>query len=422
LLAFRHPHSDPVQRIASASGAAMDREEEIPFERLGIPKALRELVVASAPHEDRLALAEGILVDQPSELLGCAYLLAQDPSDEVRAAAAKTLRAMPEDVVASLITQSTPTKMLEFLAVLLNRSPLLDARIVNIRNANDRTITLIAERADAELCERLCYNRDRLLMTPRVYVALHGNRRCRDEHLMKAEAFLRMNNMLPDVPDQRGGGGSSSIEDEVEAALSGQQSIALQELGDGHLQLFDLDATGDDDDLFQGFDFEFSNDMTNFDWDMTEEREGHSPEDELKLEKKIAVMTVGQKIKLAHVGNKTVRALLIKDRNKQVSMAVVKSGRLTDGEVKNLAGNRNINDEVLREVASNREFLRKYPVKVALVNNPKTPPSLGVRLVGSLQKKDLQDLTRNRNVSSVVRQTAIRLFKQKYRSEGSKKK
>jgi hypothetical protein len=400
----------------------MDREEEIPFERLGIPKALRELVLPSAPHEDRLALAEGHLTDQPSELLGCAYLLAQDPSDQVRAAAVGTLRGMPEDVIAPLVTQSSPTKMLEFLAVLRPDAPLLDARLINIRNANDRTVTMIAERADADLCERICYNRERLLMTPRVYVALHGNHRCADEHLRKAESFLRMNQLLPDVPQVRDLGGGVSVEAEVEAALAGKQSIALAELEDGKLQLFDLDEVGEDDDLFQGFDFEFTDDLSAFSWDLTEDSESTSPDDELKLEKKIAAMTVGQKIKLAHVGNKTVRSLLLKDRNKQVSMAVVKSGRLTDGEVKNIAGNRNINDEVLREVATTREFLRKYPVKVALVNNPKTPPSLGVRLVGSLQKKDLQDLTRNRNVSSVVRQTAIRLFKQKYRSEGTKKK
>jgi hypothetical protein len=398
----------------------MNEEEEIPFDRLGVPRALRELVVASAPIDDRLAIAQGLLTNEPSELLGCCYLLAQDPSADVRAAAAGTLRNMPEHVLAPLVTQSSPTKLLEFLAVLRTDAPLLDTRIMTIRNANDRTIILIAERADADLCERICFNRERLLMTPRVYVALHDNPRCSGEDLGKAASFLRMNRMLPEVPDARPGA-AVDLEAEVEAALAGAQSIALQQREEAGLELFDLDAPDAEDDLFHGFDFEFTDDLSSFSWDLTDES-GMSADDELKLEKKIAAMTVGQKIKLAHVGNKTVRTLLLKDRNKQVSMAVVKSGRLTDGEIKSIAGNRNIEDEVLREVATNREFIRKYPVKVALVNNPKTPPSVGVRLIGALQKRDLQDLTRNHNVPSVIRQTAIRLFKQKFRSEGTQKK
>ena len=398
----------------------MNEEEAIPFERLGVPKALRELVVPSAPLDDRLAIAQGMLTDRPSELLGCCYLLAQDPSPDVRAAAAGVLRNMPEHELAPLVTQESPTKLLEFLAVLRTDASLLDTRIMTIRNANDRTITLVAERADALLCERTCYNRERLLMTPRVYIALHGNPNCLDEHLGKAASFLRMNKLLPEVPDARPGAGID-IEAEVEAALTGAQSIALQQLESSGLELFDLDAPDEEDDLFHGFDFEFTDDLSSFSWDLTEDGQA-SPDDEIKLEKKIGGMTVGQKIKLAHVGNKTVRSILLKDRNKQVTMAVIKSGRLTDGEVKSIAGNRNIEDEVLREVATNREFIRKYPVKVALVNNPKTPPSVGVRLVPMLQKRDLQDLTRNHNIPSVIRQTAIRLFKKKFRSEGSKKK
>ena len=98
-----------------------------------------------------------------------------------------------------------------------------------------------------------------------------------------------------------------------------------------------------------------------------------------------------------------------------VAVAVVKSGRMTDGEVANCAGNRNLSDDVIREIARNNEFIRKYPVKVALVNNPKTPPSLAMAFVNSLHKKDLQSLARNRNVSSVISNAARKRFKAKFR-------
>ena len=401
----------------------IDDVEEIPFDRLGIPKALRELVIPDAPVEDRLAIAQGELTDDTAALMGCCYLLAQDPSPDVRAAAVRAMRTLPEDEMVPLVGQTSSTMLLEFIALTRTDAPLLDARIMTIRNANDRACIAITERADADLCERLCYNRDRLLMTPRVYVALHGNPACTDELLGKAASFLRMNRLLPEVPESRGlGAAGVDLEAEVQAALSGGRSIALQQQEDGGLELFELDVDDDDGDLFHGFDFEFTDDLSSFSWDLTDDRDGSSHEEEMKIEKKIANMTVGQKVRLAHLGNKTARGILLKDRNKQVTMAVIKSGRLTDGEVKSIAGSKNIDDEVLREVAGTREFLRRYPVKVALVNNPKTPPSVGVRLVGTLQKRDLQDLTRNHNIPSVIRQTAIRLFKQKYRSEGTKKK
>ena len=124
-------------------------------------------------------------------------------------------------------------------------------------------------------------------------------------------------------------------------------------------------------------------------------------------------MPPGKKIKLAYLGNKESRGILLRDRNKQVALAVVKSGRMTDGEAASAAGNRNVSMDVLREIADNREFMRKYPIKVALVNNPRTPPSVAVPIVSQLQKRDLEQLARNRNVSSVLFTMAAKLMKQK---------
>ena len=126
-------------------------------------------------------------------------------------------------------------------------------------------------------------------------------------------------------------------------------------------------------------------------------------------------MGVGEKIKLAYLGNQEARKVLIRDSNKIVAAAVVKSGRLTPNEVTSIAGNKNLADDVLREIATNAEFTRKYPVRVALVNNPKTPVSIAIGFISQLQKKDLQQLANNRGVSSTIFGTAKKLFKSKYR-------
>ena len=93
------------------------------------------------------------------------------------------------------------------------------------------------------------------------------------------------------------------------------------------------------------------------------------------------------KIKLAYKGNKEARSILIRDTNKSVAVAVVKSGRLTDGEVASYAGNRNLADDGLRD--KHQQCIHSHPVKVALVNNPASP-SLAMGFVGLLHK-DLQN-------------------------------
>ena len=166
------------------------------------------------------------------------------------------------------------------------------------------------------------------------------------------------------------------------------------------------------------FDFRSEQDVE-FSFDLTGESRQNPDEDEeeeyISMEQRIKNMTVGHKIKLAFKGNKEARSILIRDTNKSVAVAVVKSGRLTDGEVSNYAGNRNLSDEVIREISCNKEFIRKYPVKVALVNNPKTPVSTALGFVSLLHKRDLQHLSRNKNVSSVISSAAMKRFKEKFR-------
>ena len=166
-----------------------------------------------------------------------------------------------------------------------------------------------------------------------------------------------------------------------------------------------------------GAEFTFSTDRGGEDdWDLELlEDHGERVDDDTMstIAKLVSKMSVGQKIKLAYLGNKEVRELLIKDTNKMVAAAVVKAGRLTEPEVVRAASNRSINDEVLRLIARNREWVRKYQVKVALVSNPKTPVGTSMGLISHLLPQDLKSLAANRNVSSVLFTAAKSRLKQR---------
>jgi hypothetical protein len=126
----------------------------------------------------------------------------------------------------------------------------------------------------------------------------------------------------------------------------------------------------------------------------------------LTLSQKIMKMNISEKIKLATKGNKEARTVLIRDSNKLVSVAVIRSPRITEGEVLTQAQNKICPDDVLRVIYSNREWLRMYSVKLALVKNPKVPQGVSMRLLGQLHESDVKTLARDKNVPGSVQMMA----------------
>ena len=124
-------------------------------------------------------------------------------------------------------------------------------------------------------------------------------------------------------------------------------------------------------------------------------------------------MGVGEKIKAAMTGDKEWRTILIKDSNKLVSVAVVKNPRITEGEVLSIAKSAVQNEEIMRVVCANKEWVKSAKIRKALVENIKTPLPAALRFVVTLTEKDLSSLAKNKNVSSVVASQARRLLASK---------
>ncbi len=155
--------------------------------------------------------------------------------------------------------------------------------------------------------------------------------------------------------------------------------------------------------------------MSEFSWDVL--MEADTPLDDqarLTLEQYISSLSIGKKIKLAYKGNSEARKILVRDRNKLVASAVIKSGRCTENEVVSFAGNRNLDREVIRLIANSSELTRKYPVRLALTNNSKCPPAIAMNFMKQLVKRDLATLTRNRNVSAGLTKQAKLFYRQKF--------
>jgi hypothetical protein len=134
---------------------------------------------------------------------------------------------------------------------------------------------------------------------------------------------------------------------------------------------------------------------------------------QLTLLQRLGSMRVGERIKLAVRGNRGERMVLIRDRSKLVSLAVLASPKVNESEMETYAAMKNVQEAVLRAIASNRKNLKNYGVVKTLVNNPKTPLDVGLPLVSHLLLKDLRSLAVNKNLNETVRKQAMRLFVRK---------
>jgi hypothetical protein len=118
---------------------------------------------------------------------------------------------------------------------------------------------------------------------------------------------------------------------------------------------------------------------------------------------KLAAMNVAQRMSVAMKGTREERAILIRDPNKIVSVAVLSSPKVTEAEVESFAKMANVSDEILRIIATTRAYVKNYNIVSALVKNAKTPAALSMN---RLNDKDLRALSTNRNVPEILRVTA----------------
>lgn len=153
------------------------------------------------------------------------------------------------------------------------------------------------------------------------------------------------------------------------------------------------------------------------------ETEGERPEDDkseseefLSKYQLLQQMGVGEKIKMALTGDKEWRSLLIKDSNKLVCGSVIKNPRITDAEILALTKGTVQNDEVMRLICTNKEWVKNSKIRVALVANNKTPLPYALKFMSSLSEKDLALLAKSKNVSSVIATQARRTLLNKKKS------
>lgn len=143
-----------------------------------------------------------------------------------------------------------------------------------------------------------------------------------------------------------------------------------------------------------------------------EDAEGPAPRS-MSLYAEIKAMSLPQRVKLAMKGNRESRNILLRDTNKMIQRMVLQNPRITEDEVLVIAKDRNADTELLRQIGDNRDWLSHYSIRSALVENARTPLAISLRLLKTLQDREIRVLSKSKNVASAVSGQARRMMFQK---------
>jgi hypothetical protein len=345
----------------------------------------RRFADPEAPLEARMLAARGALPLPPDKIASVLFALSFDPDPEVKERALQSLEELPDRVVLPTLSADVHPGLLAWLAG-RNRSDGARIERLALNSAtSDETICELAALPFPRVVEIIAHNQTRLLRCPEILDALGDNPLTSASTIDRILEFLGLHRTEGEEPSP------PPVSD-----------IPLEEADEATLAAANLD------------------DPSGLPPELLEERElpvdiDAEPEDDRgkSIYTLVQNMRIIDKVKLARFGNGEARAILVRDRNRIVASAAVRSPKITENEIVSIAKSRNVCDEVLRIVAGSRTWTGSYRVQLGLVTNPKTPIGSAIKFLNYLTDRDLKAIMRSRDVSAPISTQARRILAKK---------
>jgi hypothetical protein len=334
----------------------------------------QSLLTEATPKKVRMMIARGLAPLPPGEMIEFLVRLLKDNDAEVSSQAEKTLISWDkEEILVQLKSPECPPSILEYFAAGADSESILQAILANPSSPNE-LIQSLAATIPLHLLEALLDNRVRIIEFPPILDGIRKNPAATSEVLRLAQEI--------EVEFLGGKKREYAVEKGEEAASLEEPSLELE---------FDVPP----DDLAL---------------------EGLPLDDEARqseIMKRLASLPVREKIRYALFGNREIRTMLIRDTNREVARAALRSPKLTDNEIEAIAAMRSVGEDILREIGNSKSWTKSYMVVHNLVRNPKTPPVISQRLLFRLRVQDLMMLTRDRSIPDALRYNAGRTLRQR---------
>lgn len=327
--------------------------------KIKIPSEVARIIGKWGSHKLRLAAARGAVPMSGPNLVMALFVFCHGENQELKNEALNTLNTLPEKILlAALSTEDLHPAVIDLIVRHHYQNPAIMQSALAHRMIGLKSLMFLAEESSDEVLDMLSHQDDLLRKVDALRQAVINNPHA-EKHMKLRLGWVEA--VAETVQSEPEPSSASGPEDEGEAQ---QNAPWLEDYDEEKLSKYQL----------------------------------------------LQTMPVAEKIRIAMTGDKEWRTLLLRESNKQVNTAVLKNPRITEGEVITVAKNRSSNDELIRLIVQNREWVKLYEVKKALVMHPRTPLQMAMRFMTFLGEKDLKDLAKSREVTQVIVNNARRLL------------
>lgn len=439
--------------------------DHAPLTEAQLGPMVTKMVGAAAPPQMRRMVAGGMAPLPPRDLVIGLYQLWVLNEDPFAEQAARTAEALPRPIFDGAVADASLLPgIIDFLArKVIRKAELLD-QLVRHPQVSDETIIGVARVCPDMVCDTLADNQERWLRCPKIAESLYRNPNAKmsvvhrmlelaeREHLdLRLPGMEEIRSVMrgESVDPSRDGlfrravrGQGEELDEQVDKLAAARVDEDLDELlegaadgeevgegvdaGDGDLAL--VAATESAGPAEQSSDDHASEQLppTEIDDELAANDAAPAAEAEAEVEvdpvaeaasmaasrenrlSQLLQMRPLEKIRAALLGDQFDRSILVRDSNKMVAMATIKSPKIRDDEIVGYSANRSLSHDVIRYIANRRDWVRLYQVKFNLVMNPKTPMSRAMALLAHLHATDVRKVARSKNISSALAKAAKR--------------
>ncbi len=366
-----------------------------PADLSALPGPVQRIVAPGGPAPARLGVAKGVLPGlRPEAIVLVVAVLASDADEALASTAKKTLETLAPPILAGALAAELQPVAIDALArAFATRVDVLE-RLVPSPSIHEDTLTWLAAAGSEAVTELVATNETRLLAHPSIIEKLYLNKNTR---MSTADRLIDL--AARSGIELHGIGG-------FREAVAALDEAALVEAGVSTFEDQVFATTGDlADELDVGRD------------EHTHEHDESGAEVPTKkllpIHAQLKELSISGRIRRAILGTAAERQILVRDANKLVAAAAVRSPQIQEPEIVRISSSRNTNEEAMRIIGANGEWLKNHQIKYNLVSNPKTPFAVASRLVLHMREHELKQLERSRDVPAPVRQAATQQLKRK---------
>lgn len=377
--------------------------------------AHRKALDPASPMPARMMAARGMAPLPPREMVMVLAGLSLDTDTALADAARASLVKLPDKIYDTALAAALPAAALAPIALALTGRDGPLEKLVLARTTPDPVVAQVAGLASEKLAEIIANDQERLLRSHDVVGALRTNTSLLRSSLDRVFDFLvRAGVIYDDFPeaaealarlsstDFEKAAAQIDLPPEVQALLEPEVAVAPPPAAEPPSAVEDIAE---------------QREVAKAAEDVEDALEANIPQEEkekrIPMLKLVGTLNIAQKVALAMRGNKEARTLLVRDSNRLVAVAAIRSPRMTEGEVKSVAASRTVHDDVIRIIVNSRELSRSYGVKLALASNPKTPLPMAMKLLPLLRENDIKLMAKSKNVSAAISTQAKRMMAQR---------